>query len=239
MKHARFFECNKLTYHFTLVGRLQFLDSTLRGMIDRFEDEYPETRIKATVPSTNANDENQSETSSLSPQNTRSSPAGSLPTNASSANVFGVFGDADADEDELDPTSIKGGRLSRRPSSPSLANEAYRQAAEEGRVHRLGQRIKRDILPPEVQDYAHGVTGMEDPEPEHVQQLRRMVEGFAGNELHEQINRLGPEGVYQAIRALREGKSKGQGQVELSEELELWSRLAEEQSAERKNQAKG
>lgn len=67
-------------------------------------------------------------------------------------------------------------------------------------MHRFGQRIKRDILRPETEDYAHGTTGTET-EAKHINDLRRLLEGFEGNEIKEKVERLGPDAVLEAISA--------------------------------------
>ena len=65
-------------------------------------------------------------------------------------------------------------------------------------MHRFGLRIKRDILRPQTEDHAHGTTGHEE-EPEHMQELRRRLEGLEGEEIKERIERLGPEDALKGI----------------------------------------
>ena len=77
-------------------------------------------------------------------------------------------------------------------------------------MHRFGQRIKRDILRPESQDYAHGTTGTE-PEAQHLRDLRGRLEAFEGGEIKERVVTLGPETVFDMIGAT-------------AEELEAWER---------------
>lgn len=168
------------------IGRLKFLDSTLERMIQRFEDEYPETRLpKPTVPTT----EDPSISSSLENSSFYHTPE-TRNTN------FIPSPDVDDDDSNTVPL-IRPEPLSRRASSPSLAS---RQAQEEGRMHRFGQRIRRDILPPETEDHAHGTTGTEI-EAEYIQDLRRRLERFEGKEIQERLDRLGPDAMFDAIGA--------------------------------------
>ena len=179
-----------------LPGRLQFLDSTLERMIERFESEYPETRLPkpTTTTAETVSDDNASTSSSLI-----------QPTPA-----YPALEPASPDPEDIDDNTaplIRPASVSRRTSSPNLAS---RQAQEEGRMHRFGQRIKRDILRPETEDYAHGTTGTES-EAQHLQDLRRRLEAFEGGEIKDRVERLGPETVFDMIGAT-------------AEELSAWER---------------
>ena len=171
-----------------LSERLQFLDSTLERMIQRFEDEYPETRLPKPI------------TITPSPNISHSSIPFDL-TTPSQATGTSLSDPASPDiEDDLSAPLIRPSSLSRRSSSPSLAS---RQAQEEGRMHRFGQRVKRDILRPETEDYAHGTTGTEI-EAEYLQDLRRRLESLEGSEIKDKVESMGPEAVYQALGATAE-----------------------------------
>ncbi|KAI9038799.1 putative cell wall biogenesis protein Mhp1 [Aspergillus affinis] len=113
--------------------RLQFLDFTLHRMIQRFEDEYPETRIvPQPVISVNA------ETSS---QNSGEGGNGLLVPGirpfANSADETAV------DDEDTDQYAV---RLSRSSSITSFHSRAL--TSEEGHAHRLGQNIRRGFLSP-------------------------------------------------------------------------------------------
>lgn len=170
--------------------RLQFLDSTLERMIQRFEDEYPETRLPKPI------------TISPSPNFSHSSTSFD-PTTSSQATETDISPSDPASpdlEDDLSAPLIRPSSLSRRNSSPSLAS---RQAQEEGRMHRFGQRVKRDILRPESEDHAHGTTGTE-VEAEYLQDLRKRLESLEGSEIKDKVESMGPEAVYQALDATAE-----------------------------------
>lgn len=117
--------------------RLQFLDFTLHRMIQRFEDEYPETRItqQPTVP----------ETSSPNSGDDGSSQLGGAPGSQTQHN--GAHGDNETaiDDDDTDNYAL---RLSRSSSMTSL--HARAMTSEEGHVHRLGQGLRRDFLGPSI-----------------------------------------------------------------------------------------
>ncbi|KAL4900347.1 hypothetical protein BDW74DRAFT_162142 [Aspergillus multicolor] len=113
--------------------RLQFLDFTLQKMIQRFEDEYPETRIIPQPPKP---------TQDTSSQN--SGDDSYLATSIGNLQSAGVAADNETmvDDDDGEQYAV---RLSRASSITSLYSRAM--TSEEGHVHRLGQNIRRDFLP--------------------------------------------------------------------------------------------
>lgn len=219
-------------------GRLHFLHTTLESMIERFESEYPETRLPKPTPPTTADplsDDNAS-TSSLEhpqPADLTFEPASPDPEDTDDNTT-----NNDHDQDRTTSTPlIRPASVSRRTSSPSLAS---RQAQEEGRMHRLGQRIRRDILPPQTQDYAHGIHPNPNPDPasttdegeggteqeaRYLQDLRARLEAFEGGEISERVEALGAEAVFDMIGAT-------------AEELAAWER-GDPEGFERMRQARG
>lgn len=162
--------------------RLQFLDQTLEGMIKRFEDEYPETRLPEPTCSPDLAESQPSPTSSVE--------------HATAGDESSALPDASAQSDD-EEVAIRP-LLSHKSSSVSLiARRAL--AEEEGRVHRFGQQFRRDILKPEAAG-GHGLglglsaTGTEEP-PRHLQHLCGLMEGIAGEELKHQILSMGDEVV--------------------------------------------
>ncbi|KAL8730948.1 MAG: hypothetical protein Q9166_003738 [cf. Caloplaca sp. 2 TL-2023] len=176
--------------------RLQYLDSTLEGMIQRFESEYPETRI-GTTPF--------GETFKSKHNSTDLTPYATPPE------ADGVLSPTAADEDDLGSSTALKPALARHPSDHSLAS---RQDAEEGRMHRFGQRVRREMLPPDMLDYAHGTTG-EESEPEHIRELRRKLEALDGQEIQKRVEEMGTEQVMREIGAtkgeLEELERRGEG----------------------------
>lgn len=104
-------------------------------MIQRFEDEYPETRIfpaPHSVP----------ETSSQNSGDGGNSPGavGGNQANGNNADNENAIDDEDTDQYAV--------RLSRASSMTSLHSRAM--TSEEGHVHRLGQNLRRDFLSPSI-----------------------------------------------------------------------------------------
>ncbi|KAL1387598.1 hypothetical protein HDK64DRAFT_219030, partial [Phyllosticta capitalensis] len=100
--------------------RLLFLDNTLQGIIQRFEAEYPECRPSVLAPTN-----------------------GPVVNDAASAHTGGDSDMEDyLDEEYLPPLGLR----SRHNSDVSLASRA--QTLEEGRVHRMGQSVRRDVIRP-------------------------------------------------------------------------------------------
>ena len=170
-----------------LPERLQFLDSTLERVIQRFESEYPETRLTTSSSSSKVFDPNHD--TNLVPSTGKSpvSPSGDDP-------------DAEESSEEDDAGAIKIPLL-RRSSDVSLASRS--QAQEEGLMHRFGQRVRRDILRPQSLDYAHSTTG-EETEAQHLQELRKKLDGLDGAEIRQRMERVGPEALFEAIGATAE-----------------------------------
>ncbi|KAG8526707.1 uncharacterized protein KY384_008136 [Bacidia gigantensis] len=171
---------NGMDYH-----RLKFLDTTLEGMIQRFEDEYPETRLPAS-PST-------------LPTDISSPPPSSPPTSS-------LFPEIDATATTSIVHHPTTSFSSRRSSSPGLAS---RQAQEEGRMHRIGQRLRREIFKTDAETNSEGEGALLDrtgneSDPPHLQELRGKLEEFEGRELEERMRTLGVEGVLGAIGASKE-----------------------------------
>ncbi|KAL9015947.1 MAG: hypothetical protein Q9185_006670 [Variospora sp. 1 TL-2023] len=175
--------------------RLQYLDTTLDRMIQRFENQYPETRLNTTSPfgewlhSHQQIGASADEDEAIPPENTLS------PTTTTTIHL-------DNDNPAFDYTSTTALKpaLARNPSDHSLAS---RQAAEEGRMHRFGQRMRREVLPPDMLDYAHGTTG-EEAEPEHLRELRSRLEAIGGDEIRRRVRELGTEGAMREIGATKE-----------------------------------
>lgn len=132
----------KQTDHIFL-GRLQFLDATLDGMIQRFEDEYPETRMPgnatAVAPVIDTSSQHSSHEEAADEAHT---PENGVPDADNPDEAVDL--DNALDDEEAGQYSI---RLSRASSNTSLHSRAL--TSEEGRVHRFGQHVRREILGPE------------------------------------------------------------------------------------------
>jgi len=171
---------NELNYR-----RLQFFDSTLERIIQRFEDEYPETKVEP-LPSP-PDRKNQFE---FSPP-PGASYMGSSPPGPSLDRVLSSEEVIDA---EADDTDLHGLHLARNGSNASLAARA--QMLEEGQMHRFGQEFRRKIMKPTgTLDYEHGTTTEDEPEPAHIAQLRERLERYTGEELKREVEKHGVDNV--------------------------------------------
>lgn len=135
--------------------RLQFLDFTLHRMIQRFEDEYPETRVFPPVPRAVADN---------SSQHSGDSANGSGTNSGGQLNLNNIDSENAIDDEDTEHYAI--GRLSRASSMTSLHSRAM--TSEEGHVHRLGQGLRRDFLSPSIDqeadddDYDDDSSGLDD-----------------------------------------------------------------------------
>ena len=158
-------------------------------MIQRFEDEFPECRLRSHKAAPAADD--------------ALSESGSLPS--SFTNPFNSEGTDETSLTTVDPTEDDEGvvrvPMSRQHSDVSLASRFLTR--EEGQMHRFGQQIRRDILRPELQDYAHGTTGTE-VEPQHLQKLRQRLEAMDGPEIKDRVDQFGSEAVLRELGATAE-----------------------------------
>lgn len=72
-------------------------------------------------------------------------------------------------------------------------------------MHRFGQKLRRDILPPESFDHLHrSKTSEETPEARHLQELRKRLEQLDGKQISELYRKEGVEGLYKYMGATRE-----------------------------------
>lgn len=199
--------------------RLLFLDRTLEGMIKRFEDEFPETRLTYNITSPPVSDADR----------VRTSPAESI--DLSNGAEEGGFEPELASAEALLSDDEYGGMrpvLSRHNSDVSLASRALSQ--EEGRMHRFGQKFRRDILKPEGEDNEHGTTGLEE-DPNHLKLLRAMVEGLGGDEIRRRIESEGQDAV---LKELANDASTLRRRL-IQQDPEGWKKFEESMEAAQRN----
>ncbi|KAJ5301387.1 hypothetical protein PENANT_c023G04526 [Penicillium antarcticum] len=140
--------------------RLQFLDITLHRMIQRFEDEYPETRISPqNAPAVPAPDS--------SSQHSNEDGTGSVATGGNLHNS--QLDETGADEEDGDHYAV---RLSRASSMTSLHSRAM--TSQEGQIHRIGQNLRRDFLKPSLT--AGSGEEDEDNDKSHIAALRQKLD---------------------------------------------------------------
>lgn len=171
-------------------GRLKYLEKTLQGIIDRFEDEYPETKVPELslvgkgVPRVQKDEARASKSSiHIGPERT-----------PQSAEI--VHNDSDSDTNSTKESPLD----SRRASDLSFASRAL--AIEEGRVHRFGQQVRRDIL--QAPQAPHPVLNPdanagEVTEPPYVTALREKLATLSGDEIRELVVKRGWEETVKMI----------------------------------------
>ncbi|PIG86760.1 cell wall biogenesis protein Mhp1 [Aspergillus arachidicola] len=162
--------------------RLQFLDFTLHRMIQRFEDEYPETRIIpqpvfATAPDSSSQNSGDDVNGGAT--------FGTQPTTDQGDEC--AIDDEDADQYALG--------LSRASSMTSLHSRAM--TSEEGHVHRLGQNLRRDFLNPSFNqgDDDSSLT-LDDA---HIAALREKLERLQGEQEHSHFDGVGADKTFEQL----------------------------------------
>ncbi|KAF2774116.1 hypothetical protein EJ03DRAFT_370241 [Teratosphaeria nubilosa] len=204
--------------------RLMFLDQTLASMIERFEDEYPETRVPQppgsprSVPSVSS-----SITSGSIPRTDIGSSITTQGTESSHAAVSD-------DEDEAHPnslrTSLRASSVCRSGSEVSLASRA--QTAEEGHLHRLGQHLRREVIdsPSSATFPADIPWRQKEAEDERIRDLGRKLYEISGENLKLMVGREGWDRIlkeaganYEDLRRLQEMDPEGWEQFRESQML--------------------
>ncbi|KAK2861346.1 hypothetical protein FQN49_004297 [Arthroderma sp. PD_2] len=159
--------------------RLHFLDMTLQRMIQRFEDEFPDTRIPDETSTTRSSEESPN-LSTVNDSSILEPPESSVNTNTA------------ADDDEIDRYAV---RLSRTSSNTSLHSRAL--TSEEGTVHRLSHHFNHTLLhhhdsdkdksTDQDQESPEKPISQSPPDAVQVQALREKLErlrGLDGQEMH-------------------------------------------------------
>lgn len=152
-------------------------------MIQRFEDEYPETRVVSQLV--------RSSTFESSSQNSGDDLNGSTTLSGTQPNGNSADGDTAIDDEDTDQYAI---RLSRSSSVTSLHSRAM--TSEEGQVHRLGQNIRRDFLSPSL-DHADEDPSLDDS---HVAALREKLDRLHEEQLRSEYeNNTAPDKTFEEL----------------------------------------
>ena len=160
-------------------------------MIQRYEDEYPETRLQLSPSST---DESRSGLSSLASSFAENSVRSASIDEHSIAKVLSAEEVLDAESRNRDDQAV----LDHSASNTSLAARALTR--EEGRMHRFGQSFRREILRPTgTDDYLHGTTDQDESEPPHLVALRERLNTLRGDEIRKEVERDGPDKVLEQL----------------------------------------
>jgi len=197
--------------------RLMFLDQTLQSMIQRFEEEYPDSRI---APNGAAVEPTASMASSFQSTLASSFAMGER------AELSNPAGDADDGEDD----TVKP-PMSRHNSDASLASRAL--TLEEGRLHRLGQHLRREIVastPTTLTPPTDGTSPPPTAGQQRLEILKERLESTPGSELGPLVEKIGWKAVLEKVGANLEDLRTLQEQ-----DPEGWEQFKDSQLAARMN----
>jgi hypothetical protein len=149
-------------------------------MIQRFEDEYPETRIAP-------------EPAQMPPlQGSADGPHDLTMASENSTTCANADGEMAIEDEDVDQYAV---RLSRRASNTSLHSRAM--TSEEGHIHRLSQNLRRDLLDPALEQREDPLARSSDDPT--VAALREKVEQLRGDEIRSCVERVGPEQAFKDL----------------------------------------
>lgn len=198
--------------------RLLFLDQTLQSMIQRFEEEYPETRLPGEQPVPGS----PKVTPSIASSTSTFTPRTDLSLSTSATEVGGNGSDEEDGEGSLLKPALK-----RHGSEVSLASRA--QTLEEGRLHRIGQHLRREVIDsPTATPFASSEEALplrvKTDEQARLKALGERIEGISGVELKGMVEDEGWESVlkkiggnYDDLRRLQEQDPAGWEQFKESQ----------------------
>ncbi|KKZ66793.1 hypothetical protein EMCG_07531 [[Emmonsia] crescens] len=181
--------------------RLQFLDFTLQRMIQRFEDEFPDTRLSTELDPTKI----------TLPQRTSSHSSAGDSVEQSKMDDSAILDaprlsqspdqdqdpdpDTAIDDEDIDHYAI---RLSRTSSNTSLYSRAL--TSEEGRVHRFQQHLRRDILSSTDLE-AEVDAPSQGPDEAQINALREKLDRLQSSEMQSRIELVGPDKALEELGA--------------------------------------
>jgi len=205
--------------------RLIFLDNTLKGIIKRFEDEFPDTReVDSAVAfsSDEVHDEKQLGTSLSSGEGDADMRMHDTSAISDGEDDLEIDGDGD------DVVKLRPPLLVRTASSVSLTSKAL--ADEEGRVLRAGHRFRAGIVKPEHLALLSDGVELVGRDPKHVRMLQDLLDELGDDELRAEV---GQKGV---IRVFNERKAEIRQRMREADPVH-WDRFVESQEMARKNVA--
>ncbi|CAK4032014.1 Hypothetical predicted protein [Lecanosticta acicola] len=194
--------------------RLVFLDQTLQSMIQRFEEEYPETRLAPPSP----------KALSLASSGTEHSIPLTINTAATELT------NKSDDEDEYEEDGKSHPAFSRHNSDVSLASRAL--GIEEGHLHRLGQRMRREVVDSPATAFAPDdeTPPWKEIEAKRLAILQEQFDSISGQELKTLVE----EGGWDA--ALRKVDANMEDLIALQEQdPHAWNAFLESQMKARMN----
>ena len=154
-------------------------------MIQRFEDEYPETRLQPPEVSETVAETSDTASRASVGSTDQATSEGGVATDSI------TVPDADEDEDE------EARKRARHASDVSMASRAL--SLEEGRIHRIGQQVRRDIFgSPQHPNHHHQPNGDNDQRVEITEQeakdeeerrgkVQATIDALSGEEIRERV----------------------------------------------------
>jgi hypothetical protein len=192
-----------------VIDRLVFLNQTIEGIINRFEDEFPETR--------------QNQPPTIAPSYAPP-PVPELATSLSSTEAEPVFV---SDNEDVDlETELRSPSRSRSNSIMSHSSKAL--AEEEGRALRVGHKFRRGFLRTHYDLLMNSEEIGNDPD--HVRQIQGLLEdlGSEDEDVRKKVEEKGAVAVFQEDKADIMRKIREKDPV-------YWDRFIESQEKARAN----
>ncbi|KAG6006813.1 hypothetical protein E4U21_006704 [Claviceps maximensis] len=205
--------------------KLMFLDETLQGIIHRFEDEFPDTRVEGSWSGNDTNND-------LEDDNNDNNRLAKLLSESSSDEALhaheaerdsAVAGAGAGLSDMEDETEMHADKAPSRSNS-MLSREL---AEEEGRAHRAGHRFRSGLL--DKEQFNQVISTLDDAggDGKHAQMLLDIADDIGG-ELLEKTKEVG------AVRAFKEHKEVLFRNLRESDP-DYWMRFLEAQHKAREN----
>ena len=194
-----------------VAARLLFLDNTLKGIIKRFEDEFPDTR------------ESIDSGIGMSSSMTLGSSISSGDAELYRPNTNSDDGDAEGEE-EAD-LSLKSSSLTR--SDSVLSTTSKKLANEEAKILRAGHKFRVGILKPEHWLLLSGVEEIA-ANPNHIRMLHELLDDLDNEDLKREAEERGVVPVFEEHREELLQKLK-------EDDPEYWERFVESQVLARAN----
>ncbi|KAK0619219.1 hypothetical protein B0T14DRAFT_537097 [Immersiella caudata] len=197
--------------------RLIFLDTTLKGIIKRFEDEFPDTRETDSAIAMSPVDAHEEK------QSSRSLSSAEGDTELLTQPAISDDDDEPMAESEI---QLRPPSLYRPASSISLTSKAL--ADEEGRVLRAGHKFRAGIVKPEHLALLTDGVEMVRQDPNHVRMLHEILDELGDSGLRSEVEEKGIVKVFE--------ERKGEIRQKLRDMDPLhWDRFVESQLMARKN----
>lgn len=160
--------------------RLYYLDQTLERIIQRFEDEYPDAKpVVSHAPDFDV----------------------STPLDTPNLSRMSTIQDSNSNHSSTLAPDIYSSELKHSPSASSTSLASKALTHEEGRMLKFGQTMRREMLRPVGQDdYFHGTSVDDSPEPAHLTALRERLNGLSGEEVRHKVESEGADNVVKELQ---------------------------------------